>query len=64
VGGSALEALIQISPQTIIYVSCDPATLARDAGRLVKAGYRLESVKSFDMFPQTYHIESISVLRR
>jgi len=57
----ALDALAKMAPGVIVYVSCDPATLARDAARLMKAGYRLESVTPFDMFPQTYHIESISV---
>jgi len=59
----ALDALVRLAPGTIVYVSCDPATLARDAARLVAAGYLLESVTPFDMFPQTYHIESISVFQ-
>jgi 23S rRNA (uracil1939-C5)-methyltransferase len=59
----ALDALVKLAPKTIVYVSCDPATLARDAARLDKAGYRMESVTPFDMFPQTYHIESITVFK-
>lgn len=57
----ALDALINIKPQTIAYVSCDPSTLARDAARLLNAGYTLKQVTPFDLFPQTYHIESISI---
>jgi 23S rRNA (uracil1939-C5)-methyltransferase len=57
----ALDAIIQIGPQMIAYVSCDPSTLARDAARLIKGGYRLKEVTPFDLFPQTYHIESISI---
>jgi 23S rRNA (uracil1939-C5)-methyltransferase len=58
---ATLDAIVQAGPDMIIYVSCDPATLARDAGRLIKAGYRLKQVTPYDLFPQTYHIESISV---
>lgn len=59
----ALDAIINIKPQVIAYVSCDPSTLARDASRLIHAGYQLEEVTPFDLFPQTYHIESISLFR-
>ena len=58
---AALEALVNLHPEKIAYVSCDPATLSRDAKRLLAAGYRLEEVTPFDLFPQTYHIESISL---
>jgi 23S rRNA (uracil1939-C5)-methyltransferase len=57
----ALDAIINIKPQVIAYVSCDPSTLARDAARLINAGYKLKQVTPFDLFPQTYHIESISI---
>ncbi|MBL8078048.1 MAG: class I SAM-dependent RNA methyltransferase [Anaerolineales bacterium] len=59
----ALDAIINIKPQVIAYVSCDPSTLARDASRLIHAGYQLEEATPFDLFPQTYHIESISLFR-
>lgn len=56
----ALDALAQFQPSQIVYVSCDPATLARDAKRLTSAGYILRDVQPVDMFPQTYHIECVA----
>ena len=46
-------------PRQISYVSCDPATLARDLKKLLAAGYSLDSVAAFDMFPQTHHVETV-----
>lgn len=60
----ALDALVRMAAPQILYVSCDPATLARDVKRLAAAGYTLEAIRPFDLFPQTYHVESISLLTR
>jgi 23S rRNA (uracil1939-C5)-methyltransferase len=51
------EWLIASKPSVIVYLSCDPVTLARDSGELTRAGYALESLKAFDFYPQTSHVE-------
>lgn len=48
---TALEAILRMAPATLAYVSCNPATLARDARRLLQAGYRLTQVTPFDLLP-------------
>ncbi len=60
----ALHALATLGPARLVYVSCNPSTLARDVGDLVRQGYRLEWVEPVDMFPQTPHIEAVARLRR
>ncbi len=59
-----LEALIAAKLERIVYVSCEPATLARDLRILCEGGYALQSVQPLDMFPQTYHVEMVSLLTR
>ncbi len=60
----ALDAIVALQPRSVIYVSCDPSTLARDAARFISGGYRLTEVTPFDLFPQTYHVESISLFMK
>lgn len=61
---AVVDGILNLSPGLIAYVSCDPSTLARDAARLINGGYKLREVTPFDLFPQTYHIESISLFER
>ncbi len=58
-----LSAIGQLRPQRLVYVSCDPATLARDLDILVGSGYGVESVQPVDMFPQTHHVECVAALK-
>ncbi len=57
----ALDALVGRASGRIVYVSCDPATMARDARKLVDAGYELSSLRAFDLFPNTPHVETLGV---
>lgn len=59
---SVIEAVNDFGVKRIVYVSCNPATLARDCKILASHGYNLVSIKSFDMFPQTAHVETVVVL--
>ncbi|MDO5141143.1 MAG: 23S rRNA (uracil(1939)-C(5))-methyltransferase RlmD [Eubacteriales bacterium] len=57
-----LDTMVKIAPDRIVYVSCDPATLARDLRFLCDNGYRIERVRPCDMFPQTVHVETVVLL--
>jgi 23S rRNA (uracil1939-C5)-methyltransferase len=59
---SAMRALVDARIERIVYVSCDPATLARDVNRLISAGYEAKRFVPVDLFPQTYHLETIALL--
>jgi 23S rRNA (uracil1939-C5)-methyltransferase len=61
---NCLRTMTEIAPERIVYVSCDPATLARDLKYLCENGYRLERVQPVDMFPQTVHVETIVLLQK
>lgn len=63
-GEELLQVLSKLRPARIIYVSCDPDSLARDLAQLTTAGYSLEKVQPVDMFPQTAHIETVVLLKR
>jgi 23S rRNA (uracil1939-C5)-methyltransferase len=58
----AIDGILALKPRHISYVSCDPATLARDLKGLIGGGYKLSSLAAFDMFPQTHHVETVTHL--
>jgi 23S rRNA (uracil1939-C5)-methyltransferase len=64
VGAEVCSLLARISAPELIYVSCDPVTLARDLKVLVESGYNLAVLRLIDMFPQTFHMETIATLRK
>lgn len=59
-----IAAIISHDPGLLIYVSCNPATLARDAKHLFDAGFRLETTTIVDMFPHTFHMESVNLFTK
>lgn len=64
VSAPVAQGIAKLSPRRIVYLSCDPATLARDTARMVEAGYALVHAEGFDLFPQTAHLEALAVLER
>jgi 23S rRNA (uracil1939-C5)-methyltransferase len=58
-GETVVRSLVGLKAHRIHYVSCDPATLSRDLSCLLRAGYRIEQAHLVDLFPQTYHLESV-----
>ncbi|MBE8146416.1 class I SAM-dependent RNA methyltransferase [Brevibacterium casei] len=63
-GKAVTDRLVESGPDSIVYVSCDAGTLARDLAALTAGGYAIESLEGFDLFPLTAHIETVTVLRR
>jgi len=61
---AALSELLRLGPERVVYVSCEPSTHARDLSAMVRGGYRIRRAAIVDMFPQTYHIESVALLER
>ena len=61
---AGMDAMVQMAPEKIVYISCDPATLARDLKYLTARGYRLTTARAYDMFPRCAHVETIARLVR
>jgi 23S rRNA (uracil1939-C5)-methyltransferase len=61
---AALAEILRLGPERVVYISCEPSTHARDLIGLVRGGYRIRRAAIVDMFPQTYHIESVALLER
>jgi tRNA/tmRNA/rRNA uracil-C5-methylase (TrmA/RlmC/RlmD family) len=59
-GAAVVTAVSKLKPRAIVYVACDPAALARDTLYLKEAGFKLEKVRAFDLFPMTSHMECVA----
>ncbi|MBV9744216.1 MAG: class I SAM-dependent RNA methyltransferase, partial [Acidobacteriia bacterium] len=59
IGKTVVRRLLELRPRTVSIVSCDPATLGRDLAPLVTGGYRVHQMTLVDLFPQTYHFETV-----
>jgi tRNA/tmRNA/rRNA uracil-C5-methylase (TrmA/RlmC/RlmD family) len=63
-GRNMVDALAAYGPARIVYVACDPASLARDLALFADRGYRLDALRAFDAFPMTHHMECVALLQR
>jgi tRNA/tmRNA/rRNA uracil-C5-methylase (TrmA/RlmC/RlmD family) len=61
---AVVEQLVRLAPRTVVHVACDPAAFARDVSLFAEGGYQLGSVRAFDLFPMTSHVECVAVLER
>jgi 23S rRNA (uracil1939-C5)-methyltransferase len=57
-----IDAIVTMAPERVVYVSCNPATLARDLKLLEERGYRARRAEAFDLFPRTSHVETVCLL--
>ncbi|MDR0488864.1 MAG: TRAM domain-containing protein [Propionibacteriaceae bacterium] len=64
VGVRGVREILRVKPEKVVYVACDPATLARDLGLFVAQGYDLINLRAFDLFPMTHHVEAVAVLSK
>ena len=64
VGMEVCSLLARLKTEQIVYVSCDPVTLGRDLKAMVDSGYRLAELHMIDLFPQTFHLETVAILQR
>jgi len=63
-GKAVIDAVVKLSPRAMAYVACDPAALARDTAYLMERGYALTSLRAFDAFPMTHHVECVAIFER
>ncbi|SEM94333.1 class I SAM-dependent RNA methyltransferase [Cryobacterium sp. TMT1-3] len=61
-GAAVVDQLVTLAPQQIVYVACDPVALARDVALFAKQGYQLKTLRAFDLFPNTHHVEAVALL--
>ena len=62
IGAAVVQQVIAVKPRRIVYVACDPASLARDVRTFIDSGWKLEKLRAFDLFPMTHHIETVALL--
>ena len=61
---NTVDDVVKLQPESIVYVSCNPATQVRDIKLLIRGGYKLIKMKPVDMFPHTHHIENVALLKK